>query len=138
MHPSNPTHNTHIAAHLRTHEQLRSGQSLFEFDSDFFCPGCWPKPRNCAELYRSGVHTDGVYQIYPLLEDQPTAVFCDMTTDGGGWTVNMIPHLLILDFLDLCIFHYLSGIGHQRLLSNGHVFGLGFPVFFHFNLLSLS
>ncbi|KAK2173691.1 hypothetical protein NP493_856g00005 [Ridgeia piscesae] len=44
-------------------------------------------PRNCADLYKLGVHTDGVYHVYPLRDDRPAAVFCDMTRDGGGWTV---------------------------------------------------
>ncbi|KAK2173529.1 hypothetical protein NP493_869g01020 [Ridgeia piscesae] len=50
-------------------------------------PCCWPKPRNCADLYNSGVHKNGVYHVYPLREDQPAAVLCDMTSDRGGWTV---------------------------------------------------
>lgn len=44
------------------------------------------KPRNCADIYRLGVHTDGVYHVYPLRDDMPTAVYCDMTTNGGGRT----------------------------------------------------
>ena len=42
--------------------------------------------KNCAEIYKSGKRTDGVYTIKP---DNLSAfdVFCDQTTAGGGWTV---------------------------------------------------
>ena len=42
--------------------------------------------KNCAEIYKSGERTDGVYTIKP---DNLSAfdVFCDQTTAGGGWTV---------------------------------------------------
>ncbi|XP_078356749.1 ryncolin-1-like [Oculina patagonica] len=44
------------------------------------------KPKNCAELYKSGEKISGVYTIDP---DGSGAfdVFCDQTTAGGGWTV---------------------------------------------------
>ncbi|PFX33303.1 Ficolin-2 [Stylophora pistillata] len=42
--------------------------------------------RNCAEIYKSGTTTDGVYTIKP--DNLPAIeVFCDQTTAGGGWTV---------------------------------------------------
>ena len=43
--------------------------------------------RNCADIYKSaGEPTDGVYTIKP--DELPAFdVFCDQTTDGGGWTV---------------------------------------------------
>ena len=42
--------------------------------------------KNCAEIYKSGETTDGVYTIKP--DNLPAFdVFCDQTTDGGGWTV---------------------------------------------------
>ena len=42
--------------------------------------------KNCAEIYKSGERTDGVYTIKP--DNLPTFdVFCDQTTAGGGWTV---------------------------------------------------
>ncbi|CAH3133383.1 unnamed protein product [Pocillopora meandrina] len=43
--------------------------------------------RNCAEIYKSaGKPADGVYAIKP--DNLPAFdVFCDQTTDGGGWTV---------------------------------------------------
>ena len=48
-----------------------------------FCPTVF---KNCAELYKSGQKTSGVYTIDP---DGAGAfdVFCDQTTAGGGWTV---------------------------------------------------
>uniref|UniRef100_A0A914XKS1 Uncharacterized protein n=1 Tax=Plectus sambesii TaxID=2011161 RepID=A0A914XKS1_9BILA len=35
---------------------------------------------------KGGAHTDGIYPINPD-GNRPINVFCDMTTDGGGWTV---------------------------------------------------
>ncbi|XP_042218259.1 fibrinogen-like protein A [Homarus americanus] len=43
-------------------------------------------PQDCAELYCSGVRQSGVYFINPGRSTQ-VAAWCDMTTDGGGWTV---------------------------------------------------
>ena len=42
--------------------------------------------KNCAEIYKSGERTDGVYTIKP---DDLSAFngVCDQTTAGGGWTV---------------------------------------------------
>ena len=42
--------------------------------------------KDCAELYKSGIQSSGVYTINP---DGLGAfdVFCDQTTGGGGWSV---------------------------------------------------
>ena len=47
---------------------------------------CLPAYNNCAELYKAGTRTSGVYKIDP---DGAGAfdVYCDQTTAGGGWTV---------------------------------------------------
>ncbi|XP_028411163.1 microfibril-associated glycoprotein 4-like isoform X1 [Dendronephthya gigantea] len=42
--------------------------------------------KNCAEYYKKGVTTDGIYSIDPDGKGS-FKVFCDMTTSGGGWTV---------------------------------------------------
>ena len=41
-------------------------------------------PKDCAELKQLGLK-DGVYSIF--FEGSKKKVFCDMTTDGGGWIV---------------------------------------------------
>ncbi|XP_051568914.1 angiopoietin-4-like isoform X2 [Myxocyprinus asiaticus] len=41
--------------------------------------------RDCAEAYKFGHNTNGVYHIYIGYMMEPTKVFCDMETSGGGW-----------------------------------------------------
>ncbi|XP_042181103.1 angiopoietin-related protein 7 [Oncorhynchus tshawytscha] len=44
-------------------------------------------PIDCASLYYNGVYRSGVYTVVPSLSSHPVEVYCDMDTEGGGWTV---------------------------------------------------
>ncbi|XP_004677456.1 PREDICTED: tenascin isoform X1 [Condylura cristata] len=48
----------------------------------------YPFPRDCSQAMLNGDTTSGIYTIY-LNGDKAQAleVFCDMTSDGGGWIV---------------------------------------------------
>ncbi|KAK2920639.1 hypothetical protein Q8A73_000124 [Channa argus] len=43
-------------------------------------------PSDCASLYHSGFRRSGVYAIV-LSPGATVSVYCDMETEGGGWTV---------------------------------------------------
>ncbi|XP_071835777.1 uncharacterized protein [Apostichopus japonicus] len=44
-------------------------------------------PKDCYELYVSGTRSDGVYTIYPDGWSSGIQVYCEMESNGGGWTV---------------------------------------------------
>ncbi|XP_022107438.1 ficolin-2-like [Acanthaster planci] len=44
-------------------------------------------PKDCSEAFANGETTSGVYTVQPADEKEPFSVYCDMDTDGGGWTV---------------------------------------------------
>ncbi|RVE67038.1 hypothetical protein OJAV_G00113460 [Oryzias javanicus] len=43
-------------------------------------------PSDCASLYMNGVHRSGVYTVV-MSPGTTLPVYCDMETEGGGWTV---------------------------------------------------
>ncbi|PIK40827.1 putative fibrinogen C domain-containing protein 1 [Apostichopus japonicus] len=49
--------------------------------------------KDCYELYVSGIRCDGVYTIYPDGLPSGIQVYCEMESNGGGWTVSFTNNL---------------------------------------------
>ncbi|KAJ6651739.1 hypothetical protein lerEdw1_020663, partial [Lerista edwardsae] len=46
----------------------------------------YPRPRDCSQALLNGETASGLYTIY-IEGDESTEVYCDMSSDGGGWIV---------------------------------------------------
>lgn len=62
---------------LEIKERIITGRNPFEPES---------RPRECSEILAKGFKESGVYTIWPTA-GKSVKVYCDMETEGGGWTV---------------------------------------------------
>ena len=71
--------------------RLFSIRSMYVFFGFFYKTGSLMRtPTDCADILAEGVSESGVYTIKPLDSGEPFMVYCDMETDGGGWTVRYL------------------------------------------------
>ncbi|KAM4728211.1 tenascin-N isoform 2-T2 [Anableps anableps] len=72
----------------------------------------YPFPMDCVQIMKNGNKNNGIYTVY-INNDQskPTEIYCDMTTDGGGWLVLQRRNTGNLDFMKRWR-QYIAGFGN--------------------------
>uniref|UniRef100_A0A4W3IGK3 Tenascin C n=1 Tax=Callorhinchus milii TaxID=7868 RepID=A0A4W3IGK3_CALMI len=77
---------------MRYHVKLQAnkGSQRSKIAETFFTAGrvLYPHPKDCSQTLLNGEASSGLYTIFlnGNMSD-PLKVYCDMTTDGGGWVV---------------------------------------------------
>ncbi|KAG7215347.1 hypothetical protein INR49_022584 [Caranx melampygus] len=75
-------------------------------------------PRDCAQVLLNGEATSGVFTVYVGGEEsQPLRVYCDMSTDGGGWMnyTSGFGNMNDEFWLGLSNLHKITSSGHYEL-----------------------
>ncbi|XP_071836804.1 uncharacterized protein [Apostichopus japonicus] len=84
---------------------------------------CTSLPKDCYDLYVSGTRSDGVYTIYPDGWPSGIQVYCEMESNGGGWTVFQRRSSAYVDFYSGWS-DYKNGFGnknHDHWLGNKYI-----------------
>uniref|UniRef100_A0A8C0Y5G3 Tenascin XB n=1 Tax=Cyprinus carpio carpio TaxID=630221 RepID=A0A8C0Y5G3_CYPCA len=73
-------------AHLQAE---RDGLYMSTVSTDFTTGNLqFPFPTDCSQEKQNGALESGIVEVFPQgREGRPLMVYCDMETDGGGWTV---------------------------------------------------
>ena len=72
--------------HFFIHSVVSSGVRSFVCPLVHLLISSFSAARDCAELFSAGFKESGVYTVNPTNKTN-FEVYCDMKTDGGGWTV---------------------------------------------------